>query len=259
MASTSLLKVTIMVVLSAMMLAGCGLGQFSGPTLTPSSTNTPLPTATLTPTVIPTPTITPIPTPQALLIDTFDNPQDSNINTSPFLGHPELGKWNISGGVLSWTSTAKNLKEVAVSIGLGNLPSDVDVAVDVVFEKITGQGGAFAGLYCRDDVNSKNQYSYYQFVVFEEGNVEGFLVNKSVNGQLSNLAQSRFSNPALANQAINRLEVICSGNHLRFFINRTSLVDMTDDTLKDGSLYLDYGASAPGTIIDFKNLVVKAP
>ena len=160
--------------------------------------------------------------------------------------------------MLSWNSTASRAQEVSLSLGLGKLPSDLDVAVDITFEKITGQGD-FAGVYCRTEVNSQNQHSYYQFSLFDTQSSEGFAVNKVVNDQFSTLASYGFSEPILANQATNRLEAVCSGDHLQLLLNHKSLFATTDDTLKDGSLYLDVVGSAPGAIIDFKNLVVKAP
>ena len=57
--SGSAFSTTIVLVLAAVLAAGCGPGQFLGPTVTPSPTSTPIPTATSTP----TPTPTPLPTP----------------------------------------------------------------------------------------------------------------------------------------------------------------------------------------------------
>jgi hypothetical protein len=53
--------VSMLIMASAMLLAGCGPGQFLGPTVTPTSTDTPIPTATSTPTLTLTPTATQVP------------------------------------------------------------------------------------------------------------------------------------------------------------------------------------------------------
>jgi len=246
------------ILFTALVLAGCGPGQFLGPTVTPSPTKTPRPTATLIPTMTPSPTVRPSPTPQVLLLESFDNPHDPNTDMSAAAGDPDNGIWKLGGGVLSWNSTASRPQEVSISMATGKLPSDIDVSVDITFEKITGQGD-FAGVYCRASVNPQKQWSYYQFSLVDTVSDEGFEINKVVNGQSSPLASYGFTTPILANQASNRLEAVCAGDHLRFYLNDQLLFDTSDDTLKDGSLFIDVLGSAPGAAINFKNLVVKAP
>lgn len=51
----------VLILLSVLLVSGCGPGQFLGPTITPTPTHTSVPTATNTP--IPTPTLTPSQTP----------------------------------------------------------------------------------------------------------------------------------------------------------------------------------------------------
>jgi hypothetical protein len=80
----------ILVLITSLVMSGCGPGQLFGPTLTP--TLPPTPTSTLTPTPIPSPTINPLPPLSMDAGDCNSMEQDSSIG----MGRTVLVKGNLT-------------------------------------------------------------------------------------------------------------------------------------------------------------------
>lgn len=98
---TNKTKFLALILMTSILLSGCGAGQFFGPTLTPTSTPTLTPTFTPTSTSTPTPTFTPTFTPTPTVapplsaIDYLINPVIDRIDTFESSNAPA---WDLTAG-----------------------------------------------------------------------------------------------------------------------------------------------------------------
>jgi len=235
-------------------MAALLLGDWGGPATPPvtvivvsSNGDAPTPTA---PVVAPLPSATLLPsaTPQAapptLYTDDFS---DENSGWGTDLGDDtesgyDAGKYRIAVHLANYVAWAYAL-EPAVA--------DYEVEIDTIHA--AGPLDNNYGPLVRYQADTSD---YYWFQISSDGYYSVDLYQK---GEFVNLVAWEPS-PAI-NQglsATNRVRVVCAGEQFRFYINGEHLVDVTDATLRGGTVGLAVGTfDEPGAVIHFDNLVIR--
>ena len=243
----------------------------------PSATATFTPTPTLTPSITPSPTLPATPTPNmtataeiqqatdaaeafqataavaegtwhVVLKDAFDS-NKNDWYTKP--GDDEFAKttYAIANGKYSWDTTAHKGFIDRVSIS-DNALGDFYLSVDS--QQTSGPNSADHGVVFREDAKS----NFYYFGIDEQGQYAVFLYNQDwntlIDWTLTDLIQPGENN---------RITVIGTGAHFIFFINDQYLTEITDDTLKSGTVALavELAAENDHAVFEFDNVALNTP
>jgi len=210
------------------------------PTVTPSVTPSPTPTAT--PTLNMTATAAAIQatdtamayqttaanaaeTGRVLLKDTFDS-NKNNWQSKQTDDDYALTTYKIEDGTYTWDTTAH---QAYIGWVPANAKAVSDFYLSVEIKQTSGPDSADYGIVFREDENS----NFYYFGINDQGQYTLYLYYKDWS-TLIDWTQSELIQPG----EFNRITVLAEGSHFIFFINDQYLTEITDDTIKSGTVAL---------------------
>jgi hypothetical protein len=215
--------------------------------VTPPAMPTPSSTAEL-----PTPTVLPTPMPPTATPATYYYDED--------FGNPSSG-WDIYDDGDTAASYQAGEYRLAVNVpeyvtwGDPNLQQElIDLEVEVDARQVEGPADNNFGLLVRYRSNGER---FYWFQISGDGY---YAVDLLLQGEFVSLVTWEAS--AAINQGVgvtNHLKIVCEGDRFSFYVNDTFLTDVTDDTIRSGSIGLAVGTfDEAGVVVHFDNLKVRA-
>ena len=241
--------------LFAIMVVGCGPGQFLGPTVTPIPTDTPTPTATSSPPPTRTPTTAPTAKPhptqipeQTIFSDTFDD----NDN------HWELAAFTkIEDGVIQIDSGSFQL--AAIKIPLESTPDNVAVQVEIIPNPPAGADPSvfLYGIGCRVNQTASD---FIFLGLSPAPGVDGFFMAvflKFKESKVDDYQLSPVDLPDSQNGDGFAVTFRCTADHFTILNGRRVVAEMTDSDFQEGGLFLGlYQPEGIAGSVRFDNLTV---
>ncbi len=130
--------------------------------------------------------------------------------------------------------------------------SDVDVTFDATVLEGADASAAY-GVICRN----QDKINYYVFIVAADGQ---YGLYKSFKGDMQEIVGFKNSQSIRTGKASNNVHVICSGDDLQLSVNDESLIQVKDDTYKEGTFMLaaqSFDQEGKPISIAFDNLEIK--
>lgn len=127
-----------------------------------------------------------------------------------------------------------------------------DFYLSVEIQQVEGPDTADYGVIFREDDDS----NFYYFGINDQGEYALLMFHEEWN-TLKNWARTGFIDPG----EVNRLTVIGEGSHFSFFINGQFLMEVTDDTIPEGStaLAIELSEADDQAVFEFDNFELREP
>lgn len=248
------------------------VGQYF-PSATATFTNTP----TVTPSATPSPTVTASPTldvtataialqatdtavayqtsvanaaitGRSILKEAFDS-NKNNWQVEKTDDDYALTTYKIADGNYTWDVTAH---QPLISWVTANTNAVSDFYVTIEIKQASGPDSADYGVVFREDANS----NFYYFGINEQGQYALYLYNQDWS-TLIDWTQSDFIQP----DEFNKITVLAEGSHFTFFINNQYLTEITDDSIKSGTVALavELATESDQAVFQFDNIELRTP
>jgi hypothetical protein len=235
----------------------------STPTITPTITSSPTSTATPTPNLTATAVIlqatdtamayqttvaNAATTGRALLKDTFDS-NKNNWQLEKTDDDYALTTYEVADGTYNWDVTAH---QPVISWVTANSKAMDDFYLSIEIKQASGPDSADYGVVFREDTNS----NFYYFGINEQGQYALYLYNQDWS-TLLDWTESELIRPG----EVNRITVLAEGSHFTFFINDQYLTEITDDSIKSGTvaLAIELATENDQAVFQFDNIELRVP
>ena len=210
-----------------------------GPSLTPSATPSPTASATPTGSSTPQPTVTP----ELVFQDDFSVVQGwFTAQTDRFSFEYKNGTYQITNNILNYPIVSVRSFDYA------------DVQLEVDAARIGGPTNGYFGLTCR----FKDNGNYYGLVIGSNG---FYSILRLVDGNITFLDQGiAKTDKILPGYDVNHLKATCIGNTLSLSANGNKLLEVQDDTYKNGFVGFVVGTTIyPGERVKFDDFMIYKP